>query len=488
MSACGFAPSAKPFRDIPRVPSFPVVGSSWIYSRLLGNRHPDERHRVSMELYRKYGPIFVEKLPGRYSLVHLASGNDIRNVYQEEGKEPFRLGATPFKFYRLSRPQYYSDAGILNLQGKKWQKVRSTTQPHTLRVRATKSYVPTMNKIAEDTLDLIDERVDENGEVEDCFRLLQRWALESISVVSVDAKLGSLRSPLDPESDGAAILEDMSTVFECMQKLGYRFPYFQYFRTPTWRRFEKAMDDFTVRIYRHIEEAARRIKQKESDRELTLLQCLLADDQLTFQEVLTFTSDFILAGVDTTSGAATYLLFHLAKNPQAQNKVRQEALALLGDASNSVEQPEPEKLPYLKACLKESLRLNPRVPGIYRKMDHDVVMSGHVVPAGVPMLVDMYVAGRIEENFGSPELFLPERWLRASHETLHHDRYASQPFSFGPRMCLGRRMAELQILLLVAKILLKYQVECDKEDIDFRGRLINIPKHPVNIRFKRFSL
>ncbi|KAK8785060.1 hypothetical protein V5799_008580 [Amblyomma americanum] len=245
------------------------------------------------------------------------------------------------------------------------------------------------------------------------------------------------------------------------------------------------MDDFTVRIYRHIQEAAQRISHEESDSEATLLQHLLAENRLTFKEVLTFTSDFNLAGVDTTSGATTYLLFHLARNPMAQKKARHEALTLLGDASTSVEQQQPDKLPYLKACLKESLRLNPRVPGIYRKMDHDVVMSGHVVPAGVPMLVDMYVAGHIEENFGSPEHFLPERWLRVDQATLHHDGYASQPFSFGPRVCLGRRMAQLQILLLVAKILLKYEVQCDKEDIDFHGRLINVPKHPVNMRFKK---
>ncbi|XP_037515702.1 probable cytochrome P450 49a1 [Rhipicephalus sanguineus] len=242
----GFPRNAKPFREIPKVPSLPVIGSSWIYSRLLGNGHPDERHKVSMELHRKYGPIFVEKLPGRYSVVHLSRAADIKNLYQEEGKEPVRIGATPFKRYRESRPQYYSDAGLLNLQGNEWQKVRSTTQPYALKINTTRSYVPIMNRVCEEALDLIEQVKDDQGEVKDCFSVLRRWALESIVLSSVDARLGALKHPLDPTSDGAAILNDMETIFACMQKFCYRFPYFHYFRTPTWSHFERAMDNFTV--------------------------------------------------------------------------------------------------------------------------------------------------------------------------------------------------------------------------------------------------
>lgn len=456
-----------------------------MYWRLLGKHHPDQRHYASMEMYKKYGPIVVEKLPGRYSLVHLFVGTDIRNMYQEEGKEPFRMGATAFKDYRVSRPVYYADVGILNLQGKDWLKVRTTTQQHTLRVRTTMSYLPSMNKIAEEALDLLNKLMDENGKVEDCFGFLQRWALESVALASVDARLGTLKHPLDLTLDGPAILEDMRTVFTSLQKFGYRFPYFRYIRTPTWQRFEKAMDDFTVRIHRHIVAAAERMTSEESAHEPTILEHMLREKKLTFGEIFTFTSDFNLAGADTTSTAATYLLFHLAKNPRAQSKAREEAISVLGEESNTVEPQQLEKLSYLKACLKESMRLNPSLPGIYRKLDHDVVMSGYVVPAGVPMFVDGFVSGRAEENFSRPEQYLPERWLKTDQEILPHDGYASLPFSFGPRMCLGRRIAELQICTLIAKILLKYSVEYPRENIEFHGQFINVPKDPTDFSFKK---
>lgn len=456
-----------------------------MYFRLLGKHHPDQRHKASMEMYKKYGPIVVEKLPGRYSLVHLFTGADIRNLYQEEGKEPFRMGATAFKDYRASRPEYYADVGILNLQGKDWLKVRMSTQKHTLRVRTTMSYLPSMNKIAEEALDLLDQLMDKNGKVEDCFSFLQRWALESVALASVDARLGSLRHPLDRTLDGPAILDDMTTTFACMQKFGYRFPYFRYVRTPAWRRFEKAMDDFTVRIFRHIEAAAQRMTSEEPEHEPTILEHMLREKKLTFGEILTFTSDFNLAGVHTTATAVTFLLFHLAKNARVQSKAREEALAVLGDKSNSVEPHQLEKMPFIKACLKESMRLAPSLPGIYRKLDHDVVMSGYVVPAGVPIFVDGFVAGRAEENFSCPQLYLPERWLKTDQEILPHDGYASLPFSFGPRMCLGRRIAELQICTLMAKILIRYSIEYSRENLEWHGQLINIPKDPTDFCFKK---
>ncbi|KAH8025597.1 hypothetical protein HPB51_010364 [Rhipicephalus microplus] len=88
---------AKPFEAIPRVPSFPVIGSSWIYWRLLGKHHPDQRHKASMEMYKKYGPIVVERLPGRYSLVHLFKGHRHSNPVPRGREGAVQMGATTFK-------------------------------------------------------------------------------------------------------------------------------------------------------------------------------------------------------------------------------------------------------------------------------------------------------------------------------------------------------------------------------------------------------
>ncbi|KAH8022810.1 hypothetical protein HPB51_005175 [Rhipicephalus microplus] len=168
----------------------PITQSQCIWSvspRLPGDRgrrragkyHPDRRHLAAADMHRKYGPVVAERLPGRYSLVHLFSADDFRTLYQEEGKMPFRMGATAFKKYRESRPQYYANIGILNLQGQEWYNVRSKTQPYTLRPRTIMSYVPGMDLIAEDALQLIHKTRDDKKEVDDCYTILYRWALET---------------------------------------------------------------------------------------------------------------------------------------------------------------------------------------------------------------------------------------------------------------------------------------------------------------------
>lgn len=475
----------KPFSEVPRVPSLPLVGSSWMYWRLVGKYHPDRRHIAAADMYRKYGPVVAERLPGRYSLVHLFSANDFRTLYQEEGKMPFRMGATAFKRYRESRPQYYDNIGILNLQGQEWYNVRSKTQPYTLRPRTIMSYVPGMDLIAEDALRLIEKTRDDKKEVDDCYTILYRWALESVMLASADTRAGCLEDPLPPTSDGAAFLQDMNDVFGCLQIFGYRFPYFRYFRTPTWRKFEKSMDAFTLRLFKHIQEAANRLKTRKTDQEYTILEHLLVEKKLGFGEILSFMSDFIMGGADTTSSSATFCIYNLAKNPEAQEKARQEVLSVVGENCQAVESRHLSNLPYVKACLKESLRLNPVLSGVFRKLDHDVVMSGYTIPAGTPVFTENYVASQLEENFTNAHAFLPERWLKSEEQrddwNLHP--YASLPFSFGPRMCLGRRMAELEVWILLVKLLSKYRIEYHYEDIGFVGKLANAPDKPARFRF-----
>ncbi|XP_042143444.1 probable cytochrome P450 301a1, mitochondrial [Ixodes scapularis] len=478
--------AAKPFGQMPRVPSFPLVGSSWIYWPLVGKYHPDRRHEAALDMHRQYGPIVAEKLPGRYSLVHLFSADDFHALYQHEGKTPFRMGATAFKKYRSSRPKYYKNIGILNMQGQEWYNVRSKTQPYTLRPRTIMSYVPGMDKIAEDTLRVLARDRDARGETADCYKLLYKWALESVVYASLDTRVGCLSVPLDPHSDGAMILKDMDDVFACLQIFGYRFPYFRYFRTPSWKRFEFAMDDFTIRLFKHIEAAAERLKTRTEDREYTILEYLLAEKKLEFGEILAFMSDFILGGADTTSATATFCLYHLARNPEAQERARQEVFDVVGNKPRALEPEHLSHLPFLKACVKEALRLNPTLSGVFRKLDHDVTLSGYLVPAGTPLFTENYVASRLEENFTRADQFLPERWLKRDDEgrqdwALHP--FASLPFSFGPRMCLGRRMAELEVWIMLVKLLLKYRIEYHYEDIGVQGKLANAPDKPARYRF-----
>ena len=92
-----------------------------------------------------------------------------------------------------------------------------------------------------------------------------------------------------------------------------------------------------------------------------------------------------------------------------------------------------------------------------------------------------------ESIFEDAEAFKPERWLRNKDITLIEsaEAFASLPFGFGTRMCLGRRIAELELHLLMARIVqqfdISYQTEVENVDPFMRG--VTIPGRPVRVQF-----
>ncbi|CAL1287368.1 unnamed protein product [Larinioides sclopetarius] len=133
------------------------------------------------------------------------------------------------------------------------------------------------------------------------------------------------------------------------------------------------------------------------------------------------------------------------------------------------------------ACFKESLRLNPPVGGSARTLDRDVVLSGYHVPAGTLLTVPYQELFTQEKYCKEPLKFIPERWLKGSEDRPHP--WAYLPFGFGCRSCMGKRLAELQVLLLIAEIIRSFRVEYHLDDIGTKTMLVNSPDKPFRFNF-----
>ncbi len=103
---------------------------------------------------------------------------------------------------------------------------------------------------------------------------------------------------------------------------------------------------------------------------------------------------------------------------------------------------------YGKLALKESLRLNPISIGVGRISPVDAIFSDYLVPAGTVLVSQNQVTCRLQKYFPEPDRFLPERWERKADKGGRIHPYLSLPFGFGPRMCIGRRLAEQGMLVL----------------------------------------
>ncbi|KAL1479407.1 hypothetical protein MTO96_051865, partial [Rhipicephalus appendiculatus] len=183
---------------------------------------------------------------------------------------------------------------------------------------------------------------------------------------------------------------------------------------------------------------------------------------------------------------ATACLQHLARHAGAQEKARSEVTTALPEDATAFQPDYVNRLPYLNACVKESMRLTPVVPGFIKKLNHDTVLSGYLVPAKTTIWLQTLVASQLDDHFSKPEEYRPERWLsnEENADDWVHVPSASLPFSAGKRSCLGRRIAELELCILLSKILQRYKIEHQYPDVGFHEKIFMIPKAPIRLSFK----
>ena len=191
--------------------------------------------------------------------------------------------------------------------------------------------------------------------------------------------------------------------------------------------------------------------------------------------------DAIMAGVDTTGTTAAFLLLDLAKNPDKQDILYQEVKSIIGDGP--ITESTLNQMKYLKAFLHESQRLNPAAFGFSRTTQTDMVIGGYQVPKGVWILYPLMILMKDPQQFHDPEKFLPERWMRGCPAQHSAHPFATLVFSHGPRMCIGRRFAELECYILAIKTLQRYKLEYHHDHIGVATEFVNKPDKKIKLRF-----
>lgn len=180
--------------------------------------------------------------------------------------------------------------------------------------------------------------------------------------------------------------------------------------------------------------------------------------------------NFILAGRDTSSVALSWFFWSVIQNPNVEEKIIAEICTILmetrgNDTSKWVQEPlvfeEVDRLIYLKAALSETLRLYPSVPEDSKHViADDILPSGTFVPKGSSITYSIYSTGRMKFIWGDDCLeFKPERWLSSDGSKYEvHDSYRFVAFNAGPRICLGKDLAYLQMKSIAAAVLLRHRL------------------------------
>lgn len=186
--------------------------------------------------------------------------------------------------------------------------------------------------------------------------------------------------------------------------------------------------------------------------------------KLSPTDIITQTSDNILAGSETTAIALRAILYYLIKHPSAKLKLFSEidtanTSSLLSDPVQDRE--VREHLPYLNAVIKESQRLHPSQGLLFERVTppSGAVICGRHIPAGTIVGINAFVVNRDPEVFPDPETFLPERWMTDDKEVLKRMERYFFTYGAGGRACIGRYIALVEIRKLVAQFLRRFDVE-----------------------------
>lgn len=190
------------------------------------------------------------------------------------------------------------------------------------------------------------------------------------------------------------------------------------------------------------------------------------------------------AGYDTTASAGSWVLHLLAHNPTWQQILRDEANEVLGDKDfdlNAV-----AGLEKLSWFLREQERHRPSIVMFTRETTEEVEVAGHTLPKGVSVMYSPYMTHHMETLFDQPNVFDPSRWDPARGEKTAK---AANLIGFGggPRLCLGRNFALMQLRVLITTVLRDYALEPDPR-YDYTRQAL--PMHrPVNSRiyFRRLK-
>lgn len=252
-----------------------------------------------------------------------------------------------------------------------------------------------------------------------------------------------------------------------------------------FHRALKPLKDFVDDLIAYKKSAIANARESESESMskdlLTSFICKLSDGNDSISCSHKFLRDavmnFVIAGRDTSGVALTWFFWLLSDNPRVEENIVKEISDILlkrrtylelhednSDTEKALTEKELQECVYLQAALSETLRLYPSVPldhkGVLKK---DVLPDGTCINPGMRFFYSIYSLGRMASIWGPDCLeFKPERWIGMGSDGQaminHESAYKFAAFNGGPRVCLGKNMAYMQMKAAAAGILRRFQV------------------------------
>ncbi|XP_048455144.1 cytochrome P450 isoform X2 [Rhincodon typus] len=434
---------------------------------------------------KMFGPIWKNKF-GPITVINVATADLIEQVLRQEGKYPVRALMPHWREYRELRGQAY---GPLCEYGEKWHHMRTILNPKMLKPKEVSNYSPAINEVVTDFVKKVRWVRENQGRgvmLNDVSSELYKFAFEAICTILFEMRMGCLEEHVPEETD-----KFIKAVFEMfrLSAVIVFFPKVLWPYIPQWKQFVAAWDYIFYITEKLVDKKMREIQEhveKGRTIEGEYLTYLLANTKMTPVDVYGSLCELLLAAVDTTSNTTSWILYNLAQDPSTQQQLYEE-VSNVCPGDQIPEAKDFANMPLLKAVAKETLRMYPVVPGNARlAVEKGVVAGGYYFPKNTLFHLCHYAISQEDSEFSQSRSFQPSRWLREKgEETKKHHPFASIPFGFGTRTCLGKRVAELEMFSVISRLIKHFEVRPDPSGkvVTAMTRTLLCPGSPINLQF-----
>ena len=471
---------------IPGPKGYPLIG--------VGYKLPPKAPVVFRKWAMEYGEVFKIRV-GWYNWVVINTPEAVRAILEKQAiatssKAPSPMGHDIVTGGKRMPTMPY---------GPLWRAQRSIVRQITT-VPMTTTFVPSQEF---ETKQLLFDLATDNGDQRNFYQHMRRFAFSIIMTNTFGTRINNFNHPDAKDAarsqgilrrtsrPGAFIVDEVPPLA----------------RLPTWlqpgqkeaKQAAKEVLDIKMGLWRRLEQQVASGKAPHCyAREIFENRESWYAQGLTREDLAWVAGGLVEAGFETTAATLNSLVLHLAANQRVQNEAQEELMRVVGP-SRLPTFTDMHNLPYVRACVKEMLRMNPILaPGIRHFAEEDVVYKGHVIPKGTVLLANTAFLHYDPQRFDDPSDFMPERYRG---HTLYSSEYAamSDPkkrdhftFSTGRRTCPGARVAENSLDIALAGILWAFEIrpplvdgveaEMDLSDNAYLETGFTIPK-PFAARF-----
>ena len=238
-------------------------------------------------------------------------------------------------------------------------------------------------------------------------------------------------------------LKSLLIIFPLLQKDWGKFS--------PWGRFLRLKAEIRELIYQEIRQR-RKLLASESHQDILSLLLLAKDEKgkrMTDEELHDELITLLFAGHETTASALSWMFYWIHYVPEVQTKLRSE-LGLLGEADYK----KINNLPYLNAIISETLRIYPVASGAFARIPtQPISILGHKLDRDDWLSISIYALHHREDLYPDSKQFKPERFLEKTYSP-----YEYIPFGGGNRRCIGSALALLEMRLVTATVLSRFQL------------------------------